>query len=137
MGCFSGLPFGAATLEHYINASKVVLPSNRNLFVLTDDEPWLKPELERYRARVLMGSIPKHEAFNIIAYPAGEGHREASSDATVDFWASIKLAQQCQGFVGHFSSTATLLVFRSMCYRHGNHNFLSCPPAFDIGAQNL
>ena len=57
--------------------------------------------------------------------------------ACVDFWASVKLAQQCEAFVGHFSSASTVLVYNSMCYRHGYSTFLRCPDAYDLGGAQL
>jgi hypothetical protein len=45
MGCGAQLPYGAATLEHFLNASLVLMPHNRNIFMMTDDPKWLKAEV--------------------------------------------------------------------------------------------
>ena len=126
MGCLSRLSFGAVTLEHYINASLIMLPENRNLYILTDDVHWLEPHLRSYHARAR--DIAPKDRFTFFVNAASPWHREASSDASAEFWASIKLAQQCQAFAGHFSSVSTILVHNAMCYRHSFNNYLQCPP---------
>ena len=50
MGCGAQLPYGAASLEHFLNASRVLMPQNRNVFMLTDDSKWLKAEIKKYYA---------------------------------------------------------------------------------------
>ena len=50
MGCGAQLPYGAATLEHFLNASRVLMPHNKNVFMLTDDPKWLKAEIKKYYA---------------------------------------------------------------------------------------
>ena len=48
MGCNKPMPFGAATLDHYLNASRLILSGNRNVFVMTDDPQWLQSEMDEY-----------------------------------------------------------------------------------------
>lgn len=129
MGCLSPIPFGSLSLDHYINASLAMMPTNRNLYIMTDDPEWLEPHIQRYNNR----TITAEDKFNFFINAASPTHRERSSDASAEFWASIKLAQQCQGFAGHFSSLSTLIIFNALCYRHGHTNFLSCPPTYDVG----
>lgn len=130
MGCLSPIPFGSTSIDHYVNASRILLPANRNLYIMTDDPDWLAPRLEEYRNRTRHDPDP----FHFFVNAASPSHRESSSDASAEFWASIKLAQQCQAFAGHFSSLSTIIVYHALCYRHGFHNFLQCPPTFDVGA---
>lgn len=165
MGCFSRLPFGASTLRHYINASRVLLPNNRNIFIMTDDGLWLHSQIHLLTNHSTHSHSHAHttptsasdasvhtssasgsrgqalhvriDDWDIFAFVAAPSHRDKSATASVEFWASIQLAQQCEAFAGHFSSSSTLIVHRAMCFRHAHSNFLKCPPAFDIGAQNL
>lgn len=51
MGCNKKMPFGAAKLDHYLNASKLLLPKNRNVFMMTDDPKWLEMEIAEYYQR--------------------------------------------------------------------------------------
>ncbi len=45
-----------------------------------------------------------------------------------EWWASLTIAQECEGLVGHFSSAATKAVYYQMCFRYdGGRNYLGCP----------
>eukprot|EP01036_Dinobryon_divergens_P025313 gene25313-33844_t len=78
MGCNKPMPFGAATLDHYLNASRLLLSGNRNVFVMTDDPQWLQSE----------------ERMNIFSLPIRPNHRSGTFNSSVDFWASINMARQ-------------------------------------------
>jgi len=111
MGCNKKVPFGAVTLEHFLNASRVLLPHNRNVFMMTDDPKWLRSELKKYYS----ASPYRHRAQNsqLIGANGGEeddlmnvftpairpNHRSGTFNSSIDFWASVTMARQCQGLV--------------------------------------
>lgn len=84
---------GAVTFDHFINASKIVLPHNNNVFIMTDDPRWLKRELNKYNLRNEFNKN-KSEVMNIFSLPARPQHRSGSYNASVDFWASVTIARQ-------------------------------------------
>ena len=80
------------------------------------------------------GATTSDHPLHIHVFPARNKHRESSStEVAVDFWASITIAQQCEGFVGHFASNAANLVYHAMCFLHGASEVLICPPLYNIG----
>eukprot|EP00597_Dinobryon_sp_UTEXLB2267_P019130 CAMPEP_0201114624 /NCGR_PEP_ID=MMETSP0812-20130820/78496_1 /ASSEMBLY_ACC=CAM_ASM_000668 /TAXON_ID=98059 /ORGANISM="Dinobryon sp., Strain UTEXLB2267" /LENGTH=361 /DNA_ID=CAMNT_0047378269 /DNA_START=149 /DNA_END=1234 /DNA_ORIENTATION=- len=128
MGCGAQLPYGAATLEHFLNASRVLMPHNRNVFMMTDDPKWLRAEVRKYHSK------HKHQAdaMHIFFPPIRPNHRGDSYNASIDLWSSITLARQCQAVVGHLGSAAFNFIYRNLCFYHDNQ-FLKCPPRFSIG----
>lgn len=124
-GCFSNNPFGALTLNDYLNASWGLLKT-RNVFVLTDAAAWLDRE---------RGTVDK--AWNIYSI-ASNGGKDRSNDAPratmngVEYHASIKMAQSCQAFVGHWGSGVSHMIYNAMCWRQGNTVLAHCPPAMDM-----
>ena len=109
-GCFSRAPFGALTLDHFLNASRVLLPNNR---CQPKDQCLAATRLMFYRRTadcllclytfisrnffvmtddpawleaqlVTYRQRPRDEnTFNIYAFPAAANHRLPSSSATV------------------------------------------------------
>jgi hypothetical protein len=151
MGCLSPLPFGLATFDHFINASIVLNPDVENIFVLTDDFGWVRRQIALSGGSFTAATLASHSAgseggtavhspvvlrnkYKIHVFPVRPNHRQYTVQAAEDFWASLVLAQQCSGFVGHFGSTVTSMIFRTMCYYH-DHRFLQCPPVYDISAR--
>lgn len=126
------LPYGAASLEHFVNASLIVTPDVENLFVSTDDPTWLHHALSEYRKQ------PNNQitANNLKLFPfhPPQGHkRDWSVDSNAEFFATIELGQQCKGFVGYTSSSAAAQLFRNaLCYLSG-FKYLRCPFEFDFG----
>lgn len=127
VGCFSLNPFGALRLQQYLDKAWQLHPTH-NVFVVTDDEPWLMQE-----KRLLAGAEWRVAA---IAARPGDTRRHDSPHATehgVDFLASVAVARQCQAFVGHWGSAVSHLLFNAMCMQHGAH-VGTCPKACDMGA---
>ena len=54
----------------------------------------------------------------------------------VDFWASLQIARQCQGIVGHIGSAAFRMILYTVCYNHDN-KFIQCPPYYDVSAESI
>ena len=48
MGCCFSLPYGAATLDHFSNASRIVIPGVKNIFMMSDDPQWVRRERKKY-----------------------------------------------------------------------------------------
>ena len=137
MGCNKKVPFGAASLEHFLNASRVLMPENRNVFIMTDDPKWLKTEARKYYAtrRHHGGSRTSlTDTMNIFTPTIRPNHRGGTFNSSIDFWASITMARQCQGVVGHLGSAAFLVIYNNLCYFHDNR-FFECPPLYNIAGE--
>lgn len=132
-GCQLVLPYGAASLEHYLNASSIMFPNIKNIFIATDDQAWLHQALEEYASRE--NNVVKTRQLRLLPFHPRHGHRQSSSlDVNAEFFATIELGRQCEGFVGYLQASAAAdLFFGALCYRHHNH-YLKCPNAFDFGS---
>mmetsp|Transcript_22622 Transcript_22622/g.32522 ORF Transcript_22622/g.32522 Transcript_22622/m.32522 type:complete len:524 (+) Transcript_22622:96-1667(+) len=146
MGCNKRLPFGAVTLEHFLNASRVLLPHNRNVFMMTDDPKWLQNELKKYYAHSPYRHINtvsntatttttttsnEDNLMNIFTPTIRPNHRSGTFNSSIDFWASVTMARQCRALVGHFGSAAFMVIYHSLCYYHDN-TFFQCPPVYNM-----
>jgi hypothetical protein len=162
-GCTMPVPFGVITLSHIVNASRILHPDNRNLFIMTDDPKLLQEHIDDYnrhlsrynhslsyhnripsnhqhkRLHNIMEekSQPPDNQINIYVLGAKLDHRKSSFQSSIDFWASIKIAKQCDGFVGHFGSAATRIIHDAICFRNGANKFMVCPKTYDLSALNL
>ena len=139
MGCNKKVPFGAASLEHFLNASRVLMPENRNVFMMTDDPKWLKSEVRKYystrRHHKSSSSVRGgQDTFNIFTPAIRPNHRGGTFNSSIDFWASITMARQCQAVVGHLGSAAFVVIYNNLCYFHDNR-FFQCPPLYDIAGR--
>ena len=125
--CGKKVPFGALSLDHFLNASRVLLPENRNVFMMTDDPKWLSREMQKYYA-----SRKQHadDTMHIFMPSIRPNHRGGTFNSSVDFWASITMARQCQAVVGHMGSAAFVVIYNNLCYYHDNQ-FFKCPPVYD------
>ena len=123
-GCSSN-PFGYMSFKDYIHAASLVLPHVKNIFIMTDDGPWVehhKPSVE--------------DKYNIYTIHGSNMHSADSVANGVTFFASIEAARQCSGFVGHSGSAVYGLMMQYMCTRHGpegRRKYGQCPPAFNFG----
>ena len=120
---------GATTLEHYLNASLLLIPEAKNVFIMTDDDAVLRMEMS------LLGK--NFDKLNIYSLPASPTHRAWSLDSSAEFWASVAIAQQCAGFVAFATaSAASVAILHAMCNQHTSMNgvrqFNKCPSVFDI-----
>lgn len=147
-GCWDAHSFGELTLVDYLKKAWLLLPLITNVFVMTDDGPWLEKEIAGLSVTLAdrnvvdgigIGNSNKSN-LNLSSYTIGMLPAEPNSRArgkngtkyTVDFWTSIAVARHCQGFVGHFSSGLAHFVYNAMCFQHG-HSTAQCPPGADIG----
>ena len=124
-GCFSNNPFGALTLNDYLNASWGLLKT-RNVFVLTDAAAWLDKERT---------TVDKAWSIYSIASNGGKDRSNDTPRATmngVEYHASMRMAQNCQAFVGHWGSGVSHMIYNAMCWRQGNTVLAHCPPAKDM-----
>ena len=128
-GCFAVHPFGDLTLINYLDRAKLVVPSARAAFIMTDDGPWLEQQMQ-----ALVGSKSPFADWQIGVLPAAPDSRSLKNGtrSTVDFWASVAAARQCSGFVGHFGSGIANFVYQAMCFQYRDYTGV-CPPASDIG----
>ena len=118
-------PFGSIHFKHYIHAAALILPHVKNIFIMTDDGPWV----EHHKHSV------QHK-FNIYTIHGSNYHTKNSVAGGVNFFASVEAARQCSGFVGHSRSAIYKLMLQYMCTRHGpegGRKFGQCPPTFDFG----
>ena len=127
-GCFHANPFGALTLQDYLDAAWSI-HKTRNVFVLTDAADWLRRERSRR---------PSNDTWAIYSI-ASDGSKDRASDTPratlngVEYHASVRMAQSCQALVGHWGSGVTHMVRNAMCFRHGNPPVLGvCPPTVDM-----
>lgn len=127
----TGLPYGAISLEHMINATLMVSPLNKNIFLATDDDEWLAQAMLEYQEQE-NNLISKHN-LNLYTFHARHGHRQAfSMDVAAEFFATIEVGQQCNGFVGFRSCSAVAnLFYQSLCYS-SHYEYLKCPPLYDL-----
>lgn len=125
--CNKKVPFGAVSLDHYLNASRVLLPENRNVFMMTDDPKWLRGEIRKYYASRKQLAA---DTMNIFTPNIRPNHRGGTFNSSVDFWASITMARQCQAVVGHLGSAAFVVIYNNLCYHHDNQ-FFTCPPLYN------
>lgn len=135
LGCQMALPYGGASLEHFLNASLILAPNNRNIYLSTDDEEWLTKAIIEYKSQT--GNLISQKNLQIFRFhPKHHNHRNIPSKTTAsDFFATIELGQQCEGFVGYTEASAVAqLFYDSMCYYH-RYTYLQCPPSFNLGVE--
>lgn len=129
MGCSMVMPYGAASLMHFINASLIIEPEEKNLFIMTDDKEWLKHEMAHFHH--IKHTDARLRNLNIFTFPAREKHRtQHDSIVSAEFWASMAIATQCSSLVGYVhASAAANIIYRYMCFYH-NFKFLACPKLY-------
>lgn len=139
MGCGMRLPYGDATLEHYLNASHVLSPDINNVFIMTDDAIPLQKEIEQYNNNIALKSHLNNKNIHLMA--ASADHRKPSLSSAADFWAAVNIAQQCQSIVGYIAaSAASTFIYEAMCYHHGvgsHSKFYTCPPVYGLRTQKV
>lgn len=160
MGCNKRLPYGAASLEHFLNASRVLMPHNRNVFMMTDDPKWLKAEVclvvsihttcstNTRRMRCTSSSRPSdpttaatattHPSTCVPPSPSPGNAKVRRSYLILDpFMHFLSYRHHpniaiALAVVGHLGSAAFNFIYRNLCFYHDNQ-FLKCPPRFSIG----
>jgi hypothetical protein len=112
------MPFGAITLSHSLNASRLVSTS-QNIFVTCDDKQWLKEEIANTSTNL-----------KIFSMNPPENHRKNSQGA-VQYMAAIEIGRTCHAMVGHEGSAVTRFFRNIFCMRHKNL-VATCPPIYDF-----
>ena len=83
-----------------INASLIVAPNNRNIFLATDDNIWLQEAMTEYLKLPI--NLIKKNNLNLYSFHARHGHRnKVSIDVAAALFATIEIGQQCDAFVGY------------------------------------
>jgi len=132
-GCHLILPYGAATLEHFLNASLIMAPENKNIFIATDDQVWLHQAIHNYRQS--NNNLIHQKQLKLFPFHPRHNHRKDDSmDSAAEFFATIELGRQCNlGFAGYTMSSAVAQFFyQSLCYLN-RYEYLSCPSLFEFG----
>jgi hypothetical protein len=120
-GCDQGMPFGAISLDQYLNASQIISKS-KNLYIRTDNPKWLQDELKKSQLK---------DQFNIFTSHVYENHRKGSIRNAASYFAAIEIARKCPAFVGHQTSAVTSFWLRHLCIYHAG-KFGSCPILYDF-----
>jgi hypothetical protein len=116
----------------------LVPPEVRTLILASDDEAWMLSEIEAMRQ-----ARPEWKVYFLEA-PKPENHDKKSSEEKYYYmrskggtasgtfwWECIELARQCEGFVGHFGSGATMFFHNQLCQQHLDFENV-CPVTLDV-----
>lgn len=158
LGCQFRIPYGAASLVHFLNASAVIEPTIRTVFIMTDEGESVLEEVKEYfasfRPNHSSSSSPSSpspssfsdpgESYSIYTFPTSidsQGGRRRSLDVSAEFFASLLIARQCSGLVGYLpflreglqGSMATKALFEYMCFQHAG-KFYSCPHTYTLSS---
>jgi hypothetical protein len=108
-----------------------VSPHNRNIFIATDDEPWLHEAMNGYTKR--SNNLISQYQLNLYPFTARHGHRNhPTTDVAAEFFATIEIGQQCNAFVGYTGCSAVAgLFFEAMCFKN-QLGYLKCPDVFKL-----
>lgn len=140
LGCRLKLPYGSATFDHFFNASLILDPSIKNIFVMTDDRVALANDVSLLTGKTVDGDAASHLHFqhrgvNVYNYAASAKHRDRTMQSSAEFWSSIRIAQQCKGLVAYYeSSAAAKIINMNMCSYHDN-KYKSCPLLFNFAVK--
>jgi hypothetical protein len=164
-GCLHHLPYGDASLEHFLNATLAMFPENKNIFIMTDDPSWLDYHVERIfgvtnisvyssdslslekdrtygRTQFVQTKTKDPRYSKLRLFPLASKRIPETPpfdlyESNVEFWASIELARQCQGLVYHPGSAVARMISSAMCYRSRGIEYLQCPDLFDISGKEI
>lgn len=142
LGCHLKVPYGAATFEHFFNASLILDPDIKNIFVMTDDRVALAKDITQLTGKSIDVNASaashihfQHKGVNVYNYAASLKHRDRTMDSSAEFWSAIRIAQQCKGFVAyHESSAAAKMINLNMCSYHDGQ-YKSCPSLFNFAVR--
>lgn len=127
----NSFPFGALELKHAIdNIEPLVGPEKKNILILTDEIGWLNDHIASQEG----SGVLKGYKIYMFPNPADAGSTVKNRGGTaqaVHYFASMRLVQQCESFMGHFASGATYNFYASMCVEHNGMRGV-CPPSFDF-----
>ena len=112
---------------------RLVGPLKKTVLLLTDEDEWLHQELEE-NAELIKGwnirTFPRTANNSFVGNVRGSSGRDGTYNG-VRFFATMKLVQQCEAYVGHFGSAMAHTIFSSMCIQ-SNGTMGVCPPAYDF-----
>lgn len=121
-GCLTANPYGGLVVQDFLDASRVVDNSTRNVLIVTDASDDILRELENAT-----------DDRNIFVVPTPHFHRKKSTENGIAYAAAVELVSQCTSFVGHSESAVTMFMMRLMCATHlGKYEGVGCPKFFDF-----
>ena len=87
LGCRLKLPYGSATFDHFFNASLILDPSIKNIFVMTDDRVALANDVSLLTGKTVDGDAASHLHFqhrgvNVYNYAASAKHRDRTMQSS-------------------------------------------------------
>ena len=128
---YTAQPYGAVELEHILNASLIVSPNNRNIYIATDDEPWLHEAMAEYSKRP--NNLIAKLGLQVYPFTARHGHRQhQTTEVAAEFFATIEIGQQCGAFVGYTGCSAVAgLFYEAMCFKN-EKGYLQCPDVYRL-----
>jgi hypothetical protein len=157
-GCGTKTPFGNVAFDPLVRKAELLInkleneqpekgKKKYNLVVASDDPFWLEEQKELYdRSHPdsdwnILTIFPSKQ-FNFTrktTFSDNDEYQKAIWDlrarggtkSGIFFHATLKLFQQCDGYVGHLGSGVAFMLYSSMCYRN-NLGMAVCPPAFDL-----
>lgn len=145
------VPFGSIELPRTLQTIDQILPpvdsnSPRNILLFSDDYDWIQQETAAIKQNP---SSPYHN-WNFYHPPppstltetTKQSHQtslqkyhlirsDGGTASGIYLQATFQMVSQCNGFIGHFGSSFTGLLFSIMCHRHRGLEGI-CPPMFDI-----
>lgn len=155
-GCTTKAPFYTISLDRVLDVAAHLVQGKeeevKTVFVATDDSVWLSQEILRLKRN------RRYARWTVVTLPSGYTQPSDTKDrkpdvdinspeneifaarrgtqAGVHLMATMQLMRRCEGFIGHFASGATWMLYRAMCHRH--HTLVDggreavCPPSFDM-----
>lgn len=146
LGCGS-VPFASITLEHVISKiPRLLYPPVHDLLVFSDDPMYIRKQAKSiakthpsWRVHTLKApEIPSHidmskidESYDTYSEAIKHIRSAAGTESGVMFQTSLRMAQQCSAFIGHFGSAVPTLFFHAMCVEHAGYYGI-CPPVYDF-----
>ena len=144
-------PFAAITLRHVLDKIPLVVGDDvKNVFVASDDVSWVEQQIQEVRAM--------DPSWNIFFLPAPNNNNNNSNSSNnsnsldtfktlkakyfymrshggtesgTNLMASMEIATQCEGFIGHMGCGGTSLHYEYMCIQHAGTRGI-CPPTYDL-----
>lgn len=126
LGCLGSNPFGGLYLQDYLDKVSLLV-NTKNVFIMTDDGEWLNDQMKLVS-----------KEWKILTIPGRINSRGINVNSTkngVDFFTSIAISRKCSGFIGHWGSSVSVMIYNAMCYMYKNYTGI-CPPGYDFSNQH-